>query len=232
MWWGAGAVQAARTASARASRGTGPGTEAADRAPGVDRLGRRLPEQVLLGGADQLAGRCRRRRRLRAPRTIATGTPSALPITRPLAAAISSARATMVASSTRPPASFVPRRSIERRQAGGADRHVHDAAPPGPAERVGDDDGDRDAEARRQRGPDALGAARPGPRAAASGTPRPRSTRRRPRWRRRTRAAVSAITMSSRPRHDARRLAPPPPRRGRRAARGRPCPPPCSRSSA
>ena len=47
----------------------------------------------------------------RTPRTSAAGTPSAFPITSPDAPAISSARASTVASRTRPEASFVPRRS-------------------------------------------------------------------------------------------------------------------------
>ena len=80
------------------------------------------------------------------PRTIATGTRDALPIASPLAAATSSASATTVASSSRPWWSVVAAEVDERRDARAADRDVHDAATPGPAERVRDHDGDLDAE--------------------------------------------------------------------------------------
>ena len=80
------------------------------------------------------AARCRP-----GPRSTATGTPSALPFTSSLAAAISSAMAGSVTASTLPWLSVVPRRSSITGQAGGADGQVDLAVAPGSSERVRDD---------------------------------------------------------------------------------------------
>ena len=68
---------------------------------GADRFGGRRPEQVLFGRPDQVGGPALGRVEAATPRTSATGTRASLPITRPLAAATSSARATTVASRDR-----------------------------------------------------------------------------------------------------------------------------------
>ena len=69
--------------------------EGADRPPGVQRLQGRFAEEVVGGRADELRGQS-------IPRTTAAGTRSALPITMPAAAAIWSASAMTVTSSSRP----------------------------------------------------------------------------------------------------------------------------------
>ncbi len=77
-------------------------------------------------------------------------------MTRPLAAATSSASATIVASSSRPVWSSGPAEVDERRETGAADRHVHHPATPRATEGVGDDDGHVHAEPRRERRADPL----------------------------------------------------------------------------
>ena len=72
------------------------------------------------------------------PRTTAAGMPRSLPMTSSAAPASSSATQTSVASSTRPWASAVPRRSTTRGHAGHADGHVGHALAPGAPEGVGD----------------------------------------------------------------------------------------------
>ncbi len=83
-----------------------------------------------------------------APRTSATGRPAVLPSVSSAADASSSATARTVDFMTRPSASGTPRRSSSGNKPGHADRDIDDAPAPGPAERVGHDDGDVDAVAR------------------------------------------------------------------------------------
>ena len=80
------------------------------------------------------------------PRTTATGMPVSLPLTRSAAAAISSATATSVTTSSLPWSSCAPRVAVQHGQARGADRGVGLAVAPGATHRVGDDDADGDAE--------------------------------------------------------------------------------------
>ncbi len=73
------------------------------------------------------------------PRTTATGTPRSFPMTSSAAEAISSAMHSSVATSSRPLASRLPRRSTHGGNAVATDRHVDDAASPRSSEGVGDD---------------------------------------------------------------------------------------------
>ena len=114
----------------RRSRAGPPRPEDVARLRDRDRDQRRLPEQIVLGSADQRArgsrrrvARARRPSRARAP----PGPARVFAITRPLAAATSSARATTVVSSSRPWSSAVPRRSSSARKPGAADRHVDES---------------------------------------------------------------------------------------------------------
>ena len=132
------------------------------------------------------------------PRTIATGTPAALPITSSAAAAISSAIATSVTCSSRPRASSVPRRSTTAAMPGHADRDVGEALAPRPSERVGDDDRRPRRRAARAARRGCAGPSGRRRRAAARPTPRRRSTGRCRRSRTRTRARVSLMMRSPR----------------------------------
>ena len=110
VWCGAGAVHAARTASSSVPRGTVPGPK--------ERMVRRDEMNESGDSRNRSSSRGRTRSRAkpggpspRTPRTMTAGIRSAFPMASPPAAATSSARATTVASSTRPVWSLVPRRS-------------------------------------------------------------------------------------------------------------------------
>ena len=175
-WCGAGARHAASTIASRSARGDRLGRERADRPAGLDERGNatltgRGPRR---SGGSARAPSPRATRRGSTPRTIATGTFVALPITSSAADAISSATATSVTCRTRPSASVRVAQVDDRRDAAHADRDVGEAAPPRPAERVGDDHRDLDA----ARGPAARrGRAWPtGRRRRAAARPSPCST--------------------------------------------------------
>ena len=80
------------------------------------------------------------------PRTTATGTPVALPMTSSAAGAISSATATSVTCSSRPSASVGAAEVDDGGDTGDADGDVGQSLAPRAAERVGDDHADVDAE--------------------------------------------------------------------------------------
>ena len=134
------------------------GTERADRAPALRRSRARVIGRGLLA-----AGRmsCRTEPSPNhdgsSPRTIATGTPAALPITSSAAAAISSAIATSVTWSTRPSRVGSVAQVDDRGDAAHADRDVGEPLAPRPPERVGHDHGDLDARPGAQRVADVLG---------------------------------------------------------------------------
>ena len=155
------------------------------------------------------------------PRTMAAGTRAAFAITRPLAAATSSASATIVG--VEGPSEMV--RAAAQVDRGGkpgtADRHVDEPGAPCAPEGVRDHDADVDAEGRGPRGPQRTGGSVRVLAAGAPASPPPRSTHRRRRSRRRSRAPS--------PRSPGRRGAPPragsPPRpraRGRSPGTSRP----------
>ncbi len=119
--------------------------ERPDRPPLRDRQERRGPEQVLLGRPDRLGHRDRRRLerhapddRDRHPRRLAHREPAR---GRHLVGERHDRRLELAAVVVGGAAEV-----DERRDARAADRDVHDAATPGPAERVRDHDGDLDAE--------------------------------------------------------------------------------------
>ena len=121
------------------------------RRPSARRLRRAQGEQVLVERAARWRPRPVRRRQSRSgpsPRTTATGLPSILPLTRSVAAAISSAIATTVISRVRPNPSTRPVWSSSGRTPAAADRHVGHPEAPGSAHRVGDDDPDGDTRRR------------------------------------------------------------------------------------
>ena len=100
---------------------------------------RRASAEEVLGRVahDRRAARCRRRSHSGStPRTTATGTPVALPITSSAAPAISSTTATSVTCSSRPKVSVGAPQVEDGADAGAADGHVGDAAPPRAPERV------------------------------------------------------------------------------------------------
>ena len=146
-WCGAGARHAASTSASSTSRGDRLGAERADRAARLEERGHR---GVTGTGPRAAGGRARGTSRRGTtsrsrPRTIATGTPAALPITSSAADAISSAIATSV--TCRIAAERVGRvaQVDDGRDPAHADRDVGEPVPPRPAERVGDDDRDVDA---------------------------------------------------------------------------------------
>src|SRR6266540_2186551 len=134
VWCGAGAVQAARTASSTASRDTAPGPKARMvRRAEIDRSGDSRNRSSSAGRTSSAAGEAGAF--VSTPRTIAAGTCEALPMTSPLAAATSSARATIVAPKVKQGGK--PRAS---------DGHVHHSTPPRAAEGIGDHHPDGDPE--------------------------------------------------------------------------------------
>ena len=161
-WCGAGARHAASTSASSSRAATGSGRNAR-----IDRRASRNAGTAcdVTGTGPRAAARTSSRYEpsrnhvASRPRTIATGTPDALPITSSAAAAISSAIATSVTCSIAAERVGRLAQVDDRRDPAHADRDVGEAAPPRPSERVGDDDRDVDAGAGAERVADVLGGA-------------------------------------------------------------------------
>ena len=141
---------------------------------------------------------------------------------RSAAAATASAVASAVARSSRPLGVGPPAPVVQRQQPGGADRHVHLAQPPGPAERVADHHGGPPREAGAQLAGRAVGVGRQQDRVALGGVGLVHA----PRWRRSGRGGSRRSARRGRRATAWRsRRAPPAPAAGpcraRRPARGR-----------